>query len=205
MANVASEIPSVPSSRVEGISDIVFGLALTIGAVPLIGNPPDTQAGLITAIGGFGFSFLVLISVWHRYTIIFREVKTHTASMVRLNYVLLFLVAIEPYLFNLLYSSNAYSAGLAQQASAYFALDVGGMSVILASFSHLYVSEERKQISPEKLAHFTRRRNAAFVVAGMFLISALPFLWQPLFLDMPVRILIWILTLPVAALTRTQF
>jgi len=59
-----------PYSRIEGLSDLIFGLALSIGAIQLVGNSPRTHGQLITALAEFEFSFLLLINVWDRYTTI---------------------------------------------------------------------------------------------------------------------------------------
>jgi len=47
---------------------LVFGQALSIGAIGLISNRPKNTEILVESIAGFGFSFLILISIWFRYT-----------------------------------------------------------------------------------------------------------------------------------------
>jgi len=89
-----------PRPRIQSLSDLIFGLALSIGALNLISNKPaDTQA-LFGNIATFGFSFLILIFVWFRYTEIMSVLPVETTRTRALNTVMLFLVAIEPYLFN---------------------------------------------------------------------------------------------------------
>src|SRR6184192_2868949 len=89
-----------PRPRIQSLSDLIFGLALSIGALNLIASkPPDTPA-LLGNIATFGFSFLVLILVWFRYTEIMSVLSVETTRTRALNTIMLFLVAIEPYLFN---------------------------------------------------------------------------------------------------------
>jgi len=54
--------------RIESLTDLVFGPALSIGAIGLISNRPKNTEILVESIAGFGFSFLILISIWFRYS-----------------------------------------------------------------------------------------------------------------------------------------
>ncbi len=96
----AEEQVQRPRPRIQSLSDLIFGLALSIGALNLIANkPPDTPA-LFGNIASFGFSFLILIFVWFRYTELVSVLPVETTGTRALNTIMLFLVAIEPYLFN---------------------------------------------------------------------------------------------------------
>jgi len=84
-----------PRPRIQSLSDLIFGLALSIGALNLISNKPaDTQA-LFGNIATFGFSFLILIFVWFRYTEIMSVLPVETTRTRALNTVMLFLVAMS--------------------------------------------------------------------------------------------------------------
>ncbi|MGD0644409.1 MAG: TMEM175 family protein [Candidatus Bathyarchaeia archaeon] len=91
---------STPKARIESLSDLIFGLALSIGALTLIGQPPSDFTALTFAIAYYGFSFLILISVWYSYTRAMSQLHFETTRTVLLNIALLFLVSIEPFLFN---------------------------------------------------------------------------------------------------------
>jgi len=54
--------------RIESLSDLVFGLALSIGSVFLIGRVPQTGQDLAANILLFGFSFLILVMTWVGYS-----------------------------------------------------------------------------------------------------------------------------------------
>ena len=91
---------STPKSRIESLSDLIFGLALSIGALTLIGQPPSDFGHLVQSLLFYAFSFLILISVWYGYTRTMSLLHVETSRLVELNILLLFLVSIEPFLFN---------------------------------------------------------------------------------------------------------
>src|SRR6266704_4204216 len=91
-----------PRPRIESLTDLVFGLALSIGAIILISKQPANPVDLYRAIAGFGFSFLILIQIWFRFTEVMSVLPIQTTWTRVLNTLLLLLVALEPYLFNTL-------------------------------------------------------------------------------------------------------
>src|SRR3989449_7614302 len=117
-----------PRPRIQSLSDLIFGLALSIGALNLIASKPPDTAALLGNIASFGFSFLVLILVWFRYTEIMSVLPVETTRTRALNTIMLFLVAIEPYLFNQISFGFAAPSNptLPQDAAcATYALDIG--------------------------------------------------------------------------------
>jgi uncharacterized membrane protein len=190
--NLSRHRQPVPRPRIETLSDLIFGLALSIGALTLIGKTPTKAADVEIAVLGFGFSFLILISVWLRYTSIMSVLPVETGVVVLLNIVLLFLVSIEPYLFSLL---NSAELAVYDYASVLYALDLAGLMAILALFTHMLTIEERKLIRPELLGRQRMIRNVLFFSTVLFLISALPQFWSLKFQGMPVRIWFWYLSL----------
>ncbi len=77
---------------------MVFGLALSVGALALVSNPPTDSNELYTDIAIFGFSFLILIMVWFAYTRLMSVLVLEGRQTVALNTLLLFSVSIEPFL-----------------------------------------------------------------------------------------------------------
>jgi len=53
----------IPKTRIESLTDLIFGLALSIGTVFLLSKPPLSPTDVITYLLEFGFSFLILISI----------------------------------------------------------------------------------------------------------------------------------------------
>jgi len=62
--SMSAERTFQPRLRIEAFSDLIFGLALSIGALTLIGQQPTSFEALMIALGLYGFSFLILVSVW---------------------------------------------------------------------------------------------------------------------------------------------
>ena len=185
---------STPKSRIETLSDLVFGLALSIGALALIGSAPSSFDNLLKSIVYFAFSFLILISVWYAYTRAMSNVRIETRGDVQLNILLLFLVSIEPFLFNELVVSNLP----AEYVSILYALDIGGLFALQALLANSILADKNR---PIKLLHeYAARRNAAITNALIFFISTLPFFWSwsiPINSQthIPLRFVLWIVPL----------
>ena len=190
--------------RIEGLSDLIFGLALSIGAIQLLGAPSQTAAQLLTVISSFGFSFLILIGLWNRYTTITSVMPIETTIMVRLNMLLLFLVVIEPYLFNILIVQNGASQiSLAAEASALYGIDLACMNLVLAFFSHSLTRESGGgKITSEQVERFRMSRDMLFLVGSIFALSALPVFWTLYIFGFRLRYLLWLITLPMVSLFR---
>jgi len=85
-------------SRIEGLSDAVFGFAVTLLVVSL--EVPRTFAELMEAMRGFGafaVSFALLIVVWYNQYKFFRRYALQDNYTVLLNAVLLFVVLFYVY------------------------------------------------------------------------------------------------------------
>jgi uncharacterized membrane protein len=182
---------STPKSRIETLSDLIFGLALSIGALTLIGQAPGNFEDLVVSIGYYAFSFLILISVWYGYTRIMSNVRIETQREVELNILLLFLVSIEPFLFNEL---NSHSLPT-QYVSILYALDLGGLFVIQALLANSILADKKRP--EELLRHYLAVRNSLIVGAAIFFISVLPFFWSlaiPITskASIPLRLILWI-------------
>jgi len=187
----------IPRSRIEGLTDLIFGLALSISAIELVGSVPSSHARFLTTVAQFAFSFLILINIWYRYTSVVSVVPIETSLMRMLNMMLLFFVALEPYLFNLLVLQGQTYVGFGQDVSTGFALDVGAMTLIIAYFAHLSTQEERGLIPKDSLHEFRVRRNLLAFAGILFILSALPLFWTVIFEGQPVRTWLWIVTFPV--------
>lgn len=195
--------PQVPRPRIQGLSDLVFGLALSLGAIQLLGSVPGNYSGLVTDIIAFGFSFLILINVWNRYTTTMSVMPVESAAGIRMNILLLFLVAIEPFLFNLLViPQGGISSWLGQPASQFYAFDVGGMNLILAYFTHTLTREEKRLIPLELVRRYKRIRDFLLLGAAIFFLSTLPTFWIILVAGVPLRMVLWIMTFPVIGVSR---
>jgi uncharacterized membrane protein len=187
--------------RIESLSDLIFGLALSISAFSLISTPPKSVSDVMVDILSFGFSFLVLISVWMRYTAIMSVLPVENRTTMVLNVTMLFLVSIEPYAFNLVSLILDFGGtGLDDLASAIYALDMGGLMAILAFFASQLAVEEKGLVSRSITGRFRAIRNYLFVSAGLFFVTALPQFWVWTIGGTPVRFYFWILPLIISRL-----
>lgn len=91
------------------------------------------------------------------------------------NTTLLFLVALEPYLFNLLpFFGASQTTDLNDAVSIVYATDIGAIYGILALFTHVLANEEKKLVTSDLLKKYRRSRDLEVVVAIIFFVSALP-------------------------------
>jgi len=187
----------IPKTRIESLSDLIFGLALSIGAFSLISSNSNSPGQILPNILAFGFSFLILMTVWIRYTRLTSVLPIETAGTVYLNVVMLFCVAVEPYLFNLLFNTSTASSG-ANLTTTYYALDLGTLFICLAYLTHGLIGEEKSLVSPGRIQSFKVTRDIELVSACVFLISIVPVFWSFVIAGVPLRFYLWAFTLAFA-------
>ncbi len=185
---VSPKLGSAPRPRIQTLADLIFGLALSIGAVSLVNTKPTNLNALIGSLLLFGFSFLILALVWFRYTRIMSALPVETELMFIANFLLLFLVSIEPYLFGLITTQPIPGQLDSGITSAAYAVDLGLMNLILAYFMQELTRKDRKLIPKDLLRSYRLQRYSAFVTAAVFLASAIPIF------TVYERIILWILT-----------
>lgn len=168
----------------ESFSDIIFGLALSIGSLILIQSQVLTWQDVAWNVLLFGFSFLVIAMTWLLFSRTISVLPAEVSSVLFLNLFLLFCVALEPYLFYLL--MNGAFQDLLSFTSIGYALDVGVMYVILATLASLVLKQEkagrigqRPKLHPTALKRFKHMMIAEYVVGALFLVSAIPVFWVP--------------------------
>jgi len=179
----------IPSIRIEGLSDLVFGLALSIGALALIARAPTSSAQVGTEILAFLASFLILINLWLTYSEIAAHQKVETRGELWLNIGMLMGVALEPYLFNLLVSPAVPSAAFLDTASQYYALDIGMVLLFQAGMSLLNF---RKGFVPGPAQEHSRALAVGLGSSGgIFLLSAVPLFGTLTLFSIPLRYILW--------------
>jgi len=187
------------TSRLENLADLVFGLALSVCALSLLGSPPQTQAQIQTDILWFMFSFMILIHFWADYSDIMTVLPIETRATLLLTEVMLFLVVLQPYL---LYLLNQSGRELTEYASTIYALDLGGLMVISAFFYQQLSIEEKKLAPQESLARYRRTRDFHLISAACFFLTILPQFWTIQIGGTPTRYLIWLAPLVVTWISR---
>lgn len=183
---------------------MIFGLALSVGAISLVSSPPTTSSQVQSDLATFGFSFLILITMWLRYTRIMSVFPIQTNRVNNLNILLLFCVSIEPFLFNLVRNmpTVADPAVFADATSQLYALDLGAMFAIIGGFTLTLADEERKLI-PKVLIHQYRIEGASAFVCGLiFGLSALPVFYGITLNGVSLRYYLWAVPLVLIWVTR---
>ena len=96
---------SLEVSRLEGLSDAVFGFAITLLVVSL--EVPATYAELVEMMRGFvafGLCFAILVMIWHEHYVFFRRYGLEDGWIIVLNSVLLFVVTFYIYPLKFMFS-----------------------------------------------------------------------------------------------------
>jgi hypothetical protein len=92
-------------SRLESISDAVFGFSITLIVVSLeVPKTFDDLVASLTNVGAFAFSFLTLIGIWFLHYRFFRRYGLEDRWTAILNTLLLFIVLLYVYPLKFLYT-----------------------------------------------------------------------------------------------------
>ncbi len=175
--------------RIEGLSDLVFGLALSIGALTLIARAPTNTTQVGTEVIAFLASFFILINLWLTYSEIATYQKVETRAELWLNITMLMGVALEPYLFNLLVSPAVSTAAFLSTASQYYAVDIGAVLLVQAGMSALNF---RRGLVPETARHHSGELAGGLGISGaIFLVSAIPLFGTVTLFSVPLRYFLW--------------
>lgn len=194
-----------PKPRIESLSDLIFGLALSIDTISLIAKVPRTPYEIMVDLLQFGFSFLILIFVWMSYTSIMSVLPIEDRATMNLNVVMLFLVSIEPYLF---YLNSVFDltdhAILLDVASTIYALDMAGLMAILALFTNKLTAEEKELLPKDSLAKYKRIRSMLLISAALFALTILPIFWILRVEGTPLRFYFWFAPLVLSSVRRVS-
>ncbi len=171
---------------------MVFGLALSIGSLFLILNLTPDVGVIFLNILFFGFGFVIIVMIWLGYSRTMAVLPIEVPFALFLNIALLFCVAIEPYLLYVLFTFQ--NAHLAFYTSSAYAVDVGVTYLVLAGLGRLVVKEnsgsEGSRIHPVIVTRFKAILKIEYLIAGFFLVSALPIFWVSTPIG-PLRFLFW--------------
>ncbi len=162
---------------IDSLSNLVFGLALGIGSAILTAKLPQSAHDLVIDVSDFAFSFLILILVWVGYRRTVITLPHETRGTLIVNIILLFFVAVEPFLFYVVVASSA----IVNVASSVYAVDIGAMLIMLAVLSYLLLSEEehkhKGRLHVAVMKSVRQNMFTRLVVGAIFLASALPIFW----------------------------
>ncbi len=187
-------------SPIEKLTTAVFGFALAVGALSLTKANPETVADVVGGLVLFSLSFVILVVIWWGTSEIISKINQRNPITVLLNIVLLFFVAIEPYLLNIL---NA-NVQLFPLSSTLYAFDMAFLMGVSAALSQILLKENKMTMTPQQLRYFTIGRNNQFICSCLFFLSCLPWFLDWTLGGLTVRILIWFATLGFTLLISTR-
>lgn len=183
---------AVPRPRIQTLSDVIFGLALSISVIPLLSGNPTSLSDLAGSMLGFGWAFVILALVWVRYSRIMSVLPMETGRMVGANLALLFFVSIEPYLYNLINSSFVSSTTLDPgTATSLYAADMSAIFVVTAYLIGELTKEERRLIPRRLLRSYRLQAYGSLVAAALFLVSIIPIFWTLDVQGLHIRFVLW--------------
>ncbi|MGA9724558.1 MAG: TMEM175 family protein [Candidatus Binatus sp.] len=185
-------------NRIEAVSDVVFGFALTLLVVSL--RAPHTYAELTDTMRGFpafAFTFAALMYVWVRHYYFFRYYGLDDLTTIVINTLLLFLVLFYVYPLKFLFSVFLVNiwinplTGVSNQIGSAGGLqvmmwgDVRGLFIIFgagiaaiyfvfaAMYWHAYRIREALGLSTFEIAHTKTSVVAQILNGGVGLLSML--------------------------------
>ena len=179
------------NSPIEKLTTAVFGFALAVGALSLTKANPETIADVVGGIVLFSLSFIILVVIWWGTSDIMSKIDQDKPRTIFLNILLLFFVAIEPYLLNILNTS----VQLFPLSSTLYGIDMAFLMGVSAVLSHILIKENGPVLSDKQLRHFKIGRNNQFICAGLFLFSILPWFLELTIAGISARVFIWFATL----------
>jgi uncharacterized membrane protein len=186
-------------SRIRTFSDYVFGLVVVFSAFSLTNSIIQTPVDLVSSMALFALSFAILITVWRLFDGLMAKLRVETGTVFALNIVLLFLVVLEPFLLNIVFSNP----GISDFASTCYAIDMAGLLGICALLAHMLATDSRNALSVEVSKALRSDRNLLAIVAAIFLISTAPSLGAFTFLGWTLRAWLWVAILFVPPIRRT--
>lgn len=178
-----------PRPRIESLGDLIFGLSLAIDSIALLPTATTTPEVMNQRIGIFAFAFVFLITAWLIYTTYMSVLPVDTMPVTFLNVVLLLLVALIPYLLNIVVVED--NPAVQNYSSTLFALDLAGILGILAILAHILSREDKRLVAPEVGKLFRNGRNRMSALAILMAISVAPVFWDWSILGVRLRILLW--------------
>ena len=180
-----------PRPRIESLSDLIYGLSLSIGAISLVitNGEASSISDINLNIVEFLSVFLILITSWIIYTGDMSVLPIETHLVTFLNIVLLMLVATIPYLFDQVVAKSN-PAPVQDYASILFTADYALTLIIMAIFAHIIAQEEKQLVDGPIMIRFRRSRNTLLVLSGVVVVSVVA-PWNLFFLGVHVRPIIW--------------
>ena len=176
--------------KFKSITTEVFALTLGLGAFSLAIVPRTSILEVAQAVGVFAIAFAYIVMIWISNSRFFENYPLYDNTFLALNFVVLFLVAISPFLMQ----GFSMSSDFANAISILYALDIMGIFAILGVLHQRYLQQNIDHLKVEKTREVKMDRNMQFIISAWFLISTI--------MPMPYRFVFWMLLAPIPPLYR---
>ena len=176
--------------KFKSITTEIFALTLGLGAFSLAIVPRTSILEVAQAVGVFGIAFFYIAIIWIINFRFFEKYSLYDNTFLALNFAVLFMVAISPFLMQ----GFSLSSDFADTMSILYALDIMGIFAILGVLHHRYILQNKEQVEAETTREAKMDRNMQFIIALWFLISA--------FIPLQYRFIFWMLLPPIPPLYR---
>jgi len=122
---------------------------------------------------------VIIVGIWLGYTRVLSVLSVETSTTLLLNLALLFCVAIEPFLFYVVFQTS--DLAFLDVSSSAFALDTGTMMTLLSTMMYLVVRQETRgtahRLHPAVLKNFKVSMIGQAIGAAIFLASVSDLFW----------------------------
>ena len=148
------------------ITTEVFALTLGLGAFSLTTIPRENLFDVIGAIATFAMIFFYII-IWLVNSRFFDDYPLHDEVFLGLNFVILFLVVISPFLSQSIF----FLPGLTDEMSILLAVDMMSIYFILGVLHQRYIWKNVGIIDEKQTREVKIERNIQYLIAIWFLAS----------------------------------
>lgn len=176
--------------KFKSITTEIFALTLGLGAFSLAIIPRTDILEVAQAVGVFAIAFFYIAIIWIINFRFFENYPLYDNTFLALNFVILFLVAISPFLMQ----GFSMSPDFSDQMSILYALDIMAIFTILGILHERYFLQNKENLKEKETREVKMDRNMQFIISLWFLISAIiPFQY---------RFIFWMLLAPIPPLYR---
>ena len=151
------------------ITTEVFALTLGLGAFSLSIIPRENLLDVVWAISAFSMSFFYIVIIWMVHSRFFENYPLHDEVFLGLNFVILFLVVISPFLSQAIF----FSPELKNEMSILLAADMMGIYLILGILHQRYIWKNKETLNQSQTREVKIERNIQYLIAVWFLVSML--------------------------------
>ncbi|MGD0719001.1 MAG: TMEM175 family protein [Thermoplasmata archaeon] len=205
----------ISADRIEALTDMIFGLALSITAIQLAFAPPNDEIEVVGYIAEFVVSFSLLIWIWMSYTRISERITAEREEILLLNAGLLLVVSLEPYLLFIVWSGVFLGKDevILNLSSIAWSVDVAFMFLILGLMTRQGILHSQHRIPSEVSRDVRLLIYWRYLTAGLVALAVLPIFWSwsivttqlndatpPTFIVLHARYFYWVVALVTSAI-----